>query len=134
MASLSSLPVSHLNSHRYTSPENISEVVNQLGLVSISYPALVADHDRLWQNLHHSAQWGAIPASQGMARLALSAEDKSVRDYFVEEARKIGCHVKVDQVGNIFAILPGQDNNIPPIGIGSHLDTQPAGKSLCSAI
>lgn len=30
-------------------------------------------------------------------------------------------------MGNIFAILPGLNNSLPPIGIGSHLDTQPAG-------
>lgn len=30
-------------------------------------------------------------------------------------------------MGNIFAIRPGENNDIPPIGIGSHLDTQPAG-------
>jgi hydantoinase/carbamoylase family amidase len=30
-------------------------------------------------------------------------------------------------MGNIFAILPGQNNTLAPIGIGSHLDTQPKG-------
>lgn len=30
-------------------------------------------------------------------------------------------------MGNIFAIRPGQNNSLPPIGIGSHLDTQPTG-------
>jgi hydantoinase/carbamoylase family amidase len=30
-------------------------------------------------------------------------------------------------MGNIFAIRPGQNNTIPPIGLGSHLDTQPTG-------
>lgn len=30
-------------------------------------------------------------------------------------------------MGNIFAIRPGQNNSLPPIGIGSHLDTQPKG-------
>lgn len=30
-------------------------------------------------------------------------------------------------MGNIFAIRPGQNNNLPPIGLGSHLDTQPTG-------
>lgn len=34
---------------------------------------------------------------------------------------------QVDSVGNIFATRPGKNNNLPPIGIGSHLDTQPAG-------
>lgn len=30
-------------------------------------------------------------------------------------------------MGNIFAIRPGENNQIPPIGLGSHLDTQPTG-------
>ncbi|KAK5550927.1 hypothetical protein LTR46_011070 [Exophiala xenobiotica] len=30
-------------------------------------------------------------------------------------------------MGNIFAIRPGQNNEIAPIGLGSHLDTQPTG-------
>ena len=34
---------------------------------------------------------------------------------------------QVDEVGNIFATRPGANNSLPPIGMGSHLDTQPAG-------
>lgn len=30
-------------------------------------------------------------------------------------------------MGNIFAVRPGENNDLPPIGIGSHLDTQPTG-------
>lgn len=30
-------------------------------------------------------------------------------------------------MGNIFAVRPGQNNDLPPVGIGSHLDTQPTG-------
>lgn len=63
-----------------------------------------------------------------MARLALSDEDRLVRDYFVHQATDLGCEIKIDQMGNIFAIMAGEDNSLPPIGIGSHLDTQPAGK------
>lgn len=39
---------------------------------------------------------------------------------------KLGCNIKVDQVGNIFAIYPGK-NMGHPTAIGSHLDTQPTG-------
>ncbi|KAK3044524.1 hypothetical protein LTS18_001035 [Coniosporium uncinatum] len=39
----------------------------------------------------------------------------------------MGCTVKIDTMGNIFAIRPGQNNSLPPIAIGSHLDTQPTG-------
>jgi len=50
-----------------------------------------------------------------------------VREWFVAEAKKYGCSVKIDQMGNIFAIRRGRNNDVPPVGIGSHLDTQPAG-------
>ena len=33
----------------------------------------------------------------------------------------------VDQVGNMFALKPGQRSDVAPIAIGSHLDTQPTG-------
>lgn len=63
-----------------------------------------------------------------MRRLALSQEDKEVRDWLVQECKSLGCEVKVDEMGNIFAIRPGANNSLQPIGFGSHLDTQPAGK------
>ncbi|KAG7192814.1 uncharacterized protein KQ657_001269 [Scheffersomyces spartinae] len=88
---------------------------------------------RLVDTIHHTAQWGASgvwgshPTETGVRRLALGDEDKKVRDWLVEEARLLGCEVKVDAVGNIFAIYPGKDNLQPPTGMGSHLDTQPTG-------
>lgn len=90
---------------------------------------LIINTRRLWDEIHNTAQWGAIAGTSGIARLSLSDEDRCVRDYFVSETTKIGCQVIVDQMGNIFAVLPGENDEIPPIGIGSHLDTQPAGKS-----
>jgi acetylornithine deacetylase/succinyl-diaminopimelate desuccinylase-like protein len=65
-----------------------------------------------------------------MRRLALSQEDKEVRHWLVEECKALGCNVKVDQMGNIFAIRPGTSKDIKPIAMGSHLDTQPAGKPI----
>ncbi|TVY94493.1 N-carbamoyl-L-amino-acid hydrolase [Lachnellula willkommii] len=62
-----------------------------------------------------------------MRRLALSEEDKRVRDWLVEECKALGCTVKIDQMGNIFAIRDGSSQDKLPIAMGSHLDTQPAG-------
>ncbi len=33
----------------------------------------------------------------------------------------------VDEVGNMFATRPGKRNDLAPIAMGSHLDTQPTG-------
>jgi acetylornithine deacetylase/succinyl-diaminopimelate desuccinylase-like protein len=67
-----------------------------------------------------------------MCRLTLSQEDKETRDWLVEECKSLGCQVKVDQMGNIFAIRPGTAKDRKPIGMGSHMDTQPAGTSAHS--
>jgi acetylornithine deacetylase/succinyl-diaminopimelate desuccinylase-like protein len=62
-----------------------------------------------------------------MSRLTLSDSDKSVRDWFVETTHTAGCKTTVDEMGNIFAVRPGLNNDAPPTFIGSHLDTQPSG-------
>ncbi|RDI87276.1 hypothetical protein Vi05172_g2915 [Venturia inaequalis] len=80
-----------------------------------------------------ACEHGQLPAAQanglttGMNRLALNADDKLARDWFVEETRALGCEIKIDKMGNIFATLPGLNPHLAPIGIGSHLDTQPTG-------
>jgi len=84
------------------------------------------DRDRLWRRLMHSAAIGKL-GETGLCRLALSDEDRAVRDWFSAEARALGCEVRTDAVGNIFARYPGLDPDLPPIAIGSHLDTQPTG-------
>ncbi len=63
----------------------------------------------------------------GSRRLALTDEDKEGRDIFVQWCKQAGCHITIDDLGNIFARRPGQDDSLPPIVAGSHLDTQPHG-------
>jgi beta-ureidopropionase / N-carbamoyl-L-amino-acid hydrolase len=81
---------------------------------------------RLWDSLMHTAQFGGTPKG-GIKRLTVSDEDKRVRDWFKAECEKLGCTVEVDEVGNMFATRPGKRNDILPIAMGSHLDTQPTG-------
>ena len=89
-------------------------------------PSFTVNQGRLWDTVHYTAQWGDSKDG-GVRRLALTDEDKAVREWFVGEAQKYGATVRVDEMGNIFAVRPGQNNDLPPIGVGSHLDTQPAG-------
>lgn len=81
---------------------------------------------RLWQSLMMMAEIGATPKG-GCQRLALSDEDKAARDLFWQWCEAAGCTVTVDEMGNMFARRPGRDNTKPPVGAGSHLDTQPHG-------
>ncbi|KAK5988826.1 N-carbamoyl-L-amino-acid hydrolase [Cladobotryum mycophilum] len=85
------------------------------------------DYQRLWNSIHLTAQWGIIEGSEGMNRLALSQDDKAVREWFVQETRSLGCTTSIDAMGNLFAVYPGESPDMPPIAMGSHLDTQPAG-------
>ena len=73
-----------------------------------------------------TAAYGGTPKG-GIKRLTVSDEDKQVRDWFKAECEKLGCTVEVDEVGNMFATRAGKRNDILPIAMGSHLDTQPTG-------
>ena len=87
---------------------------------------LTINPQRLWDSLMETAQIGATPKG-GIKRLTVSDEDKRVRDWFKAECEKLGCTVEVDECGNMFATRPGKRNDLAPIAMGSHLDTQPTG-------
>lgn len=84
---------------------------------------LSIDADRLLSRLR---QLGAIgrDGDGRLVRLAASDADKMGRDQFVAWAREAGLAVKVDQVGNIFALWsePGNAHEAP-LMLGSHIDT-----------
>jgi N-carbamoyl-L-amino-acid hydrolase len=73
-----------------------------------------------------TAKVGGTPKG-GIRRLTLTDEDKRIRDWFKASCEALGCAVHVDEVGNMFAVRPGRDDSLPPIAMGSHLDTQPTG-------
>jgi len=84
--------------------------------------------ERLWASLCDTARFGAIPGTdRGMCRLTLSDEDIAVRRWFVAACEAIGMTVTTDRIGTVFARREGSEPGLPPIAIGSHLDTQPTG-------
>jgi N-carbamoyl-L-amino-acid hydrolase len=87
---------------------------------------LAIDPGRLWDDIMETAAFGAT-AKGGICRLTLSEEDRKVRDWFRARAEALGCAVTVDDMGNMFARMEGARRDIPPIAMGSHLDTQPTG-------
>jgi beta-ureidopropionase / N-carbamoyl-L-amino-acid hydrolase len=87
---------------------------------------LQIDARRLWDTLMETAQIGAT-AKGGICRLTLTDLDRQVRDWLKAQCEALGCTVTVDEVGNMFARRPGKDPQLPPIAMGSHLDTQPTG-------
>lgn len=84
------------------------------------------DQERLWQRLMSMAEIGATPAG-GSCRVALTDEDRRGRDLFIQWCRQLGCEIRIDRMGNIFARRPGTDPQRLPVACGSHLDTQPHG-------
>ena len=87
---------------------------------------LQIDSTRLWGTIHETAQFGATPKG-GVRRLTLGPEDKQVRDWFRRACEAAGLQVHVDTLGSMFAVRKGRDMSRPPVGLGSHLDTQPSG-------
>src|SRR5262249_57924838 len=87
---------------------------------------IVIDPPRFWSTVMRSGDVGPGKAG-GLRRVALSDADKEMRDLFVTWCTEAGCTVSVDRVGNIFARRSGADDHLPPVVMGSHLDTQFAG-------
>lgn len=84
------------------------------------------DGERLWQSLMELAKIGATPKG-GVKRLTLTDTDRAARDLFARWAREAGLEVAVDAIGNMFARRAGSDPSLPPVAMGSHLDSQPSG-------
>lgn len=87
---------------------------------------LQIDSARLWNDINETAKFGGTPKG-GIKRLTLSEEDRQVRDWFRDACEAAGCEVHVDALGTMFAIRKGRDMTLSPVGLGSHLDTQPTG-------
>lgn len=83
--------------------------------------------DRLWNDIHHTAQWSAPNATTkagGLSRLSGTIEDKMARDWFHEQVRALGADsYTVNGTGSQFATFFSRNNSVAPIAMGSHLDS-----------
>jgi N-carbamoyl-L-amino-acid hydrolase len=87
---------------------------------------LHVDSERLWQRLMMLARIGATPKG-GVCRLTLCDLEGQSRELFMQWARELGCSVRTDAIGNLFARREGADPTLPAVATGSHIDTQPTG-------
>ncbi|KAK0779001.1 hypothetical protein LTR75_015476 [Friedmanniomyces endolithicus] len=87
---------------------------------------LKVNGDRLWDDIHYTAQWSA-PSPGGVTRLCADDNDKLARDWFREQVLALGADYKVNATGTQIAVIGGEDDSIPPIAMGSHLDTVATG-------
>ncbi len=81
---------------------------------------------RLMNTINESAVIGKL-ARGGICRLALTNEDKKMRDLFRQWLLDAEMQVRVDDFGNIYGRKEGKNPQAAPVLIGSHLDTQPEG-------
>lgn len=84
------------------------------------------DGERLWWRHMELARFGAL-ANGGVNRQALSEEEIAARAELVRWGRRIGLTPFTDAAGNLFLRLEGEDPTLPPVLIGSHIDSQPSG-------
>ncbi len=86
---------------------------------------LRVDGGRLWASLMEMAKIGGTEKG-GCNRQALTAVDAEGRALFRSWCERLGCAVDTDGLGSMFARRAGLED-LPPVLIGSHLDTQPTG-------
>lgn len=82
--------------------------------------------ERLWDSLMEMALIGP-GIKGGNNRQTLTDEDREGRLLFTKWCKDAGLTMKIDTMGNMFARLDGTENHLPPVVMGSHLDTQPTG-------
>ncbi|MCW5707861.1 Zn-dependent hydrolase [Shinella sp.] len=88
---------------------------------------------RLLTSIADFAAIGATPAG-GVNRQALSVEDRAARRLLAERALARGFTVFQDEAANLFLRRDGRDATLPPLLIGSHLDSQPTGGRFDGAL
>jgi beta-ureidopropionase / N-carbamoyl-L-amino-acid hydrolase len=82
--------------------------------------------ERLWESIHEMAKIGP-GVRGGNNRQTLTDEDGEGRRLFQKWCEDAGLTVGVDSMGTMFAHRKGEDESLPPVMVGSHLDTQPTG-------
>src|SRR4051812_14574734 len=82
--------------------------------------------DRLWDSLMEMAKIGPGIAG-GNNRQTVTDEDGEGRHLFKRWCDAAGLETGVDEMGTMFARREGTDPSLPPVYVGSHLDTQPTG-------
>ncbi|MBZ9807486.1 Zn-dependent hydrolase [Mesorhizobium sp. BR1-1-9] len=82
--------------------------------------------DRLWDSIMEMAKIGPGIAG-GNNRQTVTDEDGEGRHLFKRWCDAAGLEMGIDEMGTMFARREGADPSLPPVYVGSHLDTQPTG-------
>lgn len=77
---------------------------------------------RIMERIGELARFNATPG-QGVTRFSYSPQDAQARAYLMGCFDELGLTVRVDPMGNIRARYAGEDPALPPVWIGSHIDS-----------
>ena len=82
---------------------------------------LAVNKDRVNELLMGLGEFGKT--DQGVTRLAYSDEDRAAQNWLLEKVADLGLVIREDAVGNVFLRRVGEDDSLPAVATGSHLDT-----------
>src|SRR6187397_226353 len=104
--------------------------LSTLLLLVLSSAAIAADKptvngDRIQQHITALSKFGANPEG-GVSRAAFSDADIAGRKYVVGLMQEAGLTLRIDAGGNIIGRREGSNAKLPPILIGSHIDSVPS--------
>lgn len=91
-----------------------------------SASSLRVNGERLNRHLEELSRFGRN-AQGGVSRVAYSEADLEGRSYTMDLMRKAGLEVRIDAAGNLVGRRAGRDSSLPPLVIGSHIDSVPEG-------
>jgi beta-ureidopropionase / N-carbamoyl-L-amino-acid hydrolase len=89
-------------------------------------PAVRVNGQRIMEHIKGLAEFGANPQG-GVSRVAYSDADKQGREYAMGLMKDAQLDVTIDAAGNLIGRRAGSVPKLPPLIIGSHIDTVPEG-------
>jgi N-carbamoyl-L-amino-acid hydrolase len=87
---------------------------------------IAADPERMESRINALSEFGRNPEG-GVSRIGYSDADLAGRAYITDLMQQAGLEVRVDTAGNIIGRREGSEDGLPPIMIGSHIDSVPGG-------
>lgn len=101
-------------------------VPRALGAVGPGPTDLRIDRARLSSRMAHLAGFGANDAG-GIDRVAFGDADLEAREWIAGVMQEAGLEVSVDYAGNLLGHRRGTRSDLPPLSLGSHVDSVPGG-------
>ena len=82
---------------------------------------LAVNKERVNNLLQGLSEFGKT--KQGITRLAYSDEDRAAQEWLLAQIADLNLQVREDAVGNVFLRRVGEEDVLPAVATGSHLDT-----------